>query len=173
MSSKRKTPSNNAVTQPVATNEVHTADLPIEQPSAIVVPPQGPIVRETEQIAVADKPIESEYAKALAFGEEVLDVMLQPSSEENAPEMIDAAVNGETVWLKVGVPTKMKRKFVEVLLRAKPIAVQTVHEGAEGKPEVINNQIRRTTRAKFPLSILRDPSPKGGEWLNRVMRETY
>lgn len=174
MSTKRKTPSAAAqVTQPTATNEIYTGDLNVGQPSPIAVPPEGPIVREPEQIAALDKPIEDEYLKALKFGEDEMEVMLQPSSDENAPQMIDATVNGETVWLKVNQRTRIKRKFVEVLLRAKPITVQTIHESVANRPEVVNNQLRRTTRAKFPLSILRDPSPAGNEWLNRLMAEAH
>lgn len=148
---------------------LESAEQHMEQPSAIILPGEGPIVREPEEIIALDKPLEKDNAEALAFNEEVLIIQLQPSSEENAPTVVDVYVNGEAKWIPVGVPTKIKRKFVEVLLRSKPISVTTSHEGRGS--DVINNRIIRNTRAKYPLSIMQDPSKKGYEWLSKIMAE--
>lgn len=150
-------------------SETYTGEMEMQQPSTIVMQADGPIVREPEEIAVLDKPLDKSNADALAFMEDDLDIMIQPSSEENAAMMVDCYVNGEAKWVKVGERTKLKRKFVEVLLRAKPISVNTTHDEI-GAKNIINNIVRHQ-RAKYPMSIMHDPSPKGGEWLRRVMME--
>lgn len=163
---------NAANTPVVSTSETNTAEIPVTQPSAIAVPLEGKLaVQEPEKIAVLDKPLESDYLEALKFNEEVIEIMLQPSSEENAPMVVDVYVNGEAKWIPVGQQVPLKRKFVEVLMRSKPVSIQTEHESHQSGAKVINNRIIRNTRAKYPLSILNDPNPKGREWVNRIMRE--
>jgi hypothetical protein len=63
----------------------------------------------------------------------------------------------------------MRRKYVEVLARSKPMSVQTKHESAE---ESLNpqNEVIRTTSSQFPFSVLED-TQRGIEWLNRLMSE--
>jgi len=148
----------------------HTEDTPLTQPSQILMPDSGPLVREPEQIAVVEHAqINKDYADALAFNEDVLEILLEPSSEENAPMTVDVYNNGQAVWVPVGQPFKIKRKFVEDLMRSRPVSIQTSHEDIGAK--VINNRIIRNTRAKYPLSILSDPSPKGPEWMRRIRAE--
>jgi len=149
----------------------NTENLEMEQPSPIVLPEMGePLVVEREPIIpVESKSLNSDHMEALKFNEDELIIILQPSSEENAPMVIDVAVNGESKWVRVGVEEKLKRKFVEVLIRSKPISVQTTHDEVGAK--VINNRILRHQRAKYPLSVMYDPSPKGSAWLHRVYME--
>lgn len=155
----------------VATGGVHTEDMPLAQQSDISIPDAGPLSRESEVIVPADATaLDKNYADALKFNEDVLDILLEPSSEENAPTVIDVTVNGETKWIMVGQQIGLKRKFVEVLMRSKPVAVSTSHEDIGAK--VINNRIIRSTRAKYPLSILHDPAQgKGIEWMRRIRAE--
>lgn len=163
----------NAVNNPVvSTSETSTADIPLTQPSPIIVPETGALIKpEPEQIAAVDKPLNVTYLDDLKFAEEIVTIMLQPSSEENAPMVVDIYVNGEARWIPVGQEVPLKRKFVEVLMRSKPVSIQTDHEAVQSGAKVINNRIIRNTRAKYPLSIINDPNPKGREWVNRIMRE--
>lgn len=155
--------------RPRAQKESYTGDMEVGQVSDIIIPSEGVIAREPESIAVLDKPLDTDYADAIAFGEEVLDIMLQPSSEENAPMIIDVYVNGEAKWVPVGERVSIKRKFVEVLMRSKPVSITTTHEDIGAK--MIQNRVIRNQRAKYPLSILHDPSPKSVEWQRRTMME--
>lgn len=147
-----------------------TEHMEVGQPKHIIIPDTGPIVREPEEIIpVETAAINKDYADALQFNEQVLTIVIQPSGEENAPMVIPVWNNGEPMWIKVGVQTNIKRKFVEDLLRAKPISVQTMHE--EEGSRVVNNRVLRSARSKYPLTIIHDPSPKGYEWMARVMAE--
>lgn len=153
--------------------EMHTSDIQIPQPEKVIIPGLGEaLVREPEEVLVLDKPLETEELKALAFMEELLEIRLEPSSEENAPQLIDVYVNGQAEWVPVGRPWILKRKFVEVLARSKPMSVKTNHltPEAAGNRE-ITNEVIRTVRAKHPFSVLRDDNPKGREWLTRVLMD--
>lgn len=159
-----------------------TADIPQMQPSDIVLPASGAIPRG-EQIEVLDKPLENDYAAALAFNEEPVTIMIEPGQEENAPRVIDVWVNGKGAevldpntgrWneincLPVGGVITTRRKYVEVLARAKLDKVTTKHEGATVEnPE---NRVVRTTSRRAVFQILQDPNPRGREWLTRLMTE--
>jgi hypothetical protein len=162
-----------AMNSPVITSkETDTREIPLTQPTSIEMPVNGKLaVQEPEKIAVLDKPLENDYLDALKFNEEIIEIMLQPSSEENAAMVVDVYVNGEARWIPVGPVVPLKRKFVEVLMRSKPVSIQTDHESRDSGAKVINNKIIRNARAKYPLSIMNDPNPKGREWVNRIMRE--
>lgn len=151
--------------------ELNTEEMDMQKPSDIVIPSEGVIVREPESIAAMTSPLEKKYADALQFGEDNIELMIQPSSEENAPTVIDVYVNGEAKYIPVGQRVTLKRKFVEVLLRAKPISVNTIHDSHTSGKAWIDNKLIRNARAKYPMSILHDPSPKGEEWLRNVMYE--
>lgn len=152
-----------------ARREISTEDMEIGQAPSIIIPGDSPISREQEEIALLDTPLMSDYAKSLAFNEDILTIRLERSSEEFAPQIIDVYVNGRAEWLPVGVPVKVARKYVEILARAKPDSVQTnVIERAGEDPE---NTIDRYTSAKHPFSVLHDPSHLGFEWLTRIMME--
>jgi len=150
---------------------VHTEDFDLAQPAAIHIPDSGALNRQSEVLVPADATaLDRNYVDALKFNEDVLEILLEPSSEENAPMVIDVSVNGETVWIMVGQNVSLKRKFVEVLMRSKPVSVRTEHEDIGAK--IINNRIIRNTRAKYPMSILRDPAQgKGMEWMRRIRAE--
>lgn len=165
------TNSTDAINHPVVTTQAtHSEDHALAQPSTIVLPDIGVLTREPEQIAAVDTPLEDQYLAALKFNEDELEIMIEPSGEENAPTIIPVECNGESKWIHVGVEVKLKRKFVEILLRSKPITVSTAHEDIGAK--VINNRVLRSTRAKYPLSILHDPAQgKGVEWLRRIRAE--
>lgn len=163
---------NHAANNPViASGGVHTESLPLAQPDDILIPETGALTRENEVIVPADATaLNKDYTDALKFNEDVLEISLEPSSEENAPTVIDVTVNGETMWIPVGQNVRIKRKFVEVLMRSKPVAISTMHDEIGAK--VINNRIIRNTRAKYPLSILSDPAQgKGVEWMRRIRAE--
>lgn len=166
----------------VGKSELHTEDIPQTQPKDIILPASGAIPRG-EQIEALDKPITDEYAAALAFNEEPVTIMIEPGQEENAPKVIDCWVNGKGAevldpitgrWneincLPVGGIITTKRKYVEVIARAKLDKVTTKHEDANvANPD---NRVVRTTSRKAVFTVIHDPNPKGVQWLTRLMAE--
>jgi hypothetical protein len=135
----------------------------------ILPPLDMPIDRES----IAIEPVVSSLTKndfaEMMFMEELVKIRVEPLNEKNPRKMIDLYVNGKAEWVPVGRPWIMRRKYVEVLARSKPMSVQTKHESAE---ESLNpqNEVIRTTSSQFPFSVLED-TPRGIEWLNRLMAE--
>lgn len=160
------------IVAPTSTNEVHTEDIPLRQPDDIVMPGIDKVfVQEPESIAVIDKPDtkagEEALFRELKFNEDVLTIALEPSSEENAPDRQEVYCNGVAQWVPVGVEYRLPRKFVEILVRSTPVSVRTIIERHADEDPV--NRIKRSSRAKFPLSILHDPAGgRGHEWLRRI-----
>lgn len=167
---------NDAVNRPaIGTTELaHTGDMPVGQQLAqpFDIPPLGePLVREPEAVEPVAAPLTPNDFDAIMFMEELVKIRIEPLQEKHPRKIVDVYVNGVAEWIPVGRPWILRRKFVEILARAKPISVQTQHEGiGEGEDGMPNNRIIRNTSSMFPFSVLQD-SQRGIEWLNRLMAE--
>lgn len=154
-------------------NEIaHTADMPVGQQGAGVLhmpPLDQPIIRESIEIEPVTAPLTTNDFDELMFMEELVKVRVEPLTEKNPRKIIDLYVNGKPEWVPVGRPWIMRRKFVEVLARSKPINVQTKHEQPEESLDP-KNEVIRTTSAQFPFSVLED-TPRGVAWVNKLMAE--
>jgi hypothetical protein len=135
---------------------------------------------EPEAIVPVDTPLEMSYVEQLAFNEDKIKIRIHPSTEKHAPKVAECWVNGEPAevwingrWVKMGyMPIGQelitKRKYVEVLARAKHDTVTTeVVKTAEDE----QNLAHRFTSVKYSFSVLADPSPRGAEWLTRLLAE--
>jgi len=150
----------------------HTADMEVGQQGAGVLhmpPLDQPIVRESIEIEPVTAPLTKTDFDELMFMEELVKIRVEPLTEKNPRKIIDLYVNGKAEWVPVGRPWIMRRKFVEVLARSKPINVQTKHEQPEESLDP-QNEVIRTTSAQFPFSVLED-TPRGIAWLNKLMAE--
>jgi hypothetical protein len=116
---------------------LHSDSVKIEQ--------KAPIVDHEKyegDIVIADKPFHKDYLDELAFQEEPVTIILNPSSEKNAPTAMPVWVNGKGAEvlperrlagdrLSAGRPqADIKRKYLEVIIRAKLDAVTTMHDDA-------------------------------------------
>ena len=107
--------------------------------------------------------------------------MIYPSSEENAPKAIECWVNGKGAelyndgkWhtigaIPVGFNVITRRKYAEVLLRARRDKVMTMHDGTE--VERPQNRVSRSSSAVANIQIVTDNNPRGIEWLRRCMAQ--
>ncbi len=150
----------------------HTADMEVGQQTAgnFILPDlDQPIVRESIEIEPVVSSLTKNDFDEMMFMEELVKIRVEPLQEKNPRKIIDLYVNGKAEWVPIGRPWIMRRKFVEVLARSKPMSVQTKHESAE---ESLNpqNEVIRTTSSQFPFSVLQD-SERGINWLNALMAE--
>lgn len=161
--------------------ELHTDQMPkVEQMPDISDDPtdyEGDIV-----IADADV-LKAEYADALAFMEEPVKIRLEPSADENASPWLSVWVNGKGAevllndrWvefkhLPIGEQLTTKRKYVEVILRAKTTRVTTpdMNQAAHVAEQ---NRLSRSTTPVNSLSIFEDSS-RGNAWASEVRRRNY
>lgn len=156
-------------------------DIPIDQ--APVIP--GDSNEHESIIVVADKNTSKDYLDRLAFMEEPVTIRLEPAAEKNAPAWFPASVNGEGAevlqpdgtwmhmregYLPVGRRITTKRKYVEVLLRAK---IDTINiEGTSGYDvdRGTANAIRRMTTPVHGISIIEDKNPRSQGWYEEMRR---
>lgn len=159
---------------------LNTADLPLGQAPDIDM--DGPLVRG-EAILPVDTPLVDEYTAALAMAEEPVTIMIEPSPEENAPIVVDCWVNGKGAevldprsgkWMELGClpiggAITTKRKYVEVIARAKIEVHRTMHDDMSAANP--NNYLRTSTSRKAVFSVIHDANPKSREWLTRLIAD--
>ena len=148
---------------------IEGADLPtktVEVPTTGALP--SGLVAEISAIEVVDKPLAADYQAALAFMEEKIEVMVHETTDPNAENPVQVAVNGINQFFMRGQPQTVRRKYVEVLARAKRgnITTPEVTQGGERTAT-----IRKTQALAYPFSIIRDDNPKGPAWLKQIMQE--
>ena len=137
--------------------------------------------RESESIVALDGAgAGAEYCEELAFMEEPVTVRFQKGSEKFAPNVIDCWTNGRGAeqfvngkwmvcgWLPVNHPVITKRKYLEVLARAKHDSIQTEVTKYEDRED---NKAVIFSSGKYPFSVIQDNSPRGHEWLTRILME--
>lgn len=156
---------------------LHSDTVRIEQKPPIISKAKHD---EDGEIVIVDPEFNTEWADDLAFAEEPITVILNPSAEKNAPTSFPVWVNGkgaevfqngrwdEIGYLPVGRPLIVKRKVMEVIIRAKLDSVTTMHEDAT--TERPSNRINRATSSVHSYSILEDKNPKGRAWAQEMIR---
>jgi hypothetical protein len=158
---------------------LNTQDVVIEQKAPLV----GDAAikdRGGDKIEAAPVGIKDDYLDQLAFNEEPVTIHIQPSAEKNAATAIPVWVNGkgcevflgnswiECPYLPVNTKITLKRKYLEVLVRAKVDVVTT--EIVDPQGERPDNRINRFTSAVASFSVIEDKNPKGAEWLIELRR---
>lgn len=156
--------------------ELHSENIRIQQNDDLV----GDLSDRKPDIVTGERILDTDYFDELAFNEEPVTIRIEPSPEKNAAAHFPIWVNGkgcevlindkwvEVVYLPVATVLTVKRKYVEVIMRAKIDTVQTDVIQDEGKDPV--NKIKRFTSAVHSFSIVRDNNPLSAEWLSEIRR---
>lgn len=157
----------------------HSDSVRIDQKPTIIMPDSGKPEHPGEVIIV-DKPINKDYLDELSFQEEPVMIILNPTAEKNAPTSFPVWVNGkgaevfqngrwdEIGYLPIGRRLIIKRKYLEVIIRAKLDLVTTAHDDATVERPV--NRVNRATSSVHSFSILEDNNPKGRAWAEEMIR---
>lgn len=126
-----------------------------------------------DRSAINDEPLDivgaagaGEYARELAFFEELVEVEVHESTDPNAEPIVDLYCNGVSQRFIRGVPQVVKRKYVQILATAKPqtISTKTAVEG-----DNVVNRITRHAALRYPFRVIRDDNPKGADWLRQTL----
>lgn len=120
-----------------------------------------------------------DYLSQLAFNEEPVTIIIEENTRTDFPEThVPVSVQGkgaevfengrwnEFGWLPIGREITTKRKYVEVLIRAKLDTIKTQHDDAT--VEKPRNTLQRRTSAAYPVTVLHDANPVGREWFTNV-----
>jgi hypothetical protein len=104
------------------------------------------------------------------FMHEEVTVVIMPTTDPNAAPYATLSVNGEMKIVSRNVPTRIKRKHLEVLARMKETRwLQSVPEGYMGQIDM--GSLRGHTGFAYPFTVTEDKNPKGGAWLANIMAE--
>jgi len=141
-----------------------------------VLPPDGDLPEYDNVIEpVAASNTVGDKMKDLAFMEEEVEIIVAPTTDKNAERHVFVSVNGQGAgpkgipWLTRGVPYRVKRKFVEVLAKAKRVAVST--------DEVLDSRgdrtiaVTKTSALAYPFSVIKDTNPRGVDWLRDILAQ--
>jgi len=164
----------------MARGALHTDELPLDPIDTITQDEDRAFdVVQAEAKILADK----DYMEQLAMGEEPVTIEIYPSSDRNAPTHYFCEVNGSHPevlgmdgrwtrlvhpYIQVGQQLTVKRKYVEVLVRAKTIGVQTQHDAIGSY-----NHILRIPSAVANVQIIEDKNPKGVAMFSALRRQAY
>lgn len=115
-----------------------------------------------------DDPAFKKFTQDSAFMEQQVLVRVHPSTDKTSTKVVEVWNNGVPQRFIRGQFVIAKRKYVEVLARAKPFSVSTP-EGFDGNGDrctTINTQ----TGLLYPFDM-QDPNPMGQVWLQSVLQE--
>lgn len=119
-------------------------------------------------IDVVDKPLPKEAFEMEAFMNEPVTIVVNPPQDPDDPMLVQVGVNGVNQFIPRGEPIAVKRKYVEVLARAKRTDFKQTLDDRLGEAM---NHLRSMHSLRFPFSVIRDPNPNGGAWLTGVLAE--
>jgi hypothetical protein len=146
-----------------------TAIEPMQEPPAEYVDgmEQDADVPEVEPVHYASQA----KIERMKFMNEMVEIMVHESEDPQTPPLFQIGVNAiRSMWMMRGMPTVVRRCFVEVLARAKETKIRQIWETDPGTGYVTQKDIPRAVR-KYPFSVLRDDNPKGRDWLRQILAQ--
>lgn len=156
--------------------ELYSGDVAVAQKDDLI----GDLSDRKPEIVVGEKIVNTDYMDELAFNEEPVTIRIEASSEKNAAAHFPVWVNGrggevlingqwlEVKYFPVNTVLTTKRKYVEVVMRAKIDTVTTDVIEEPGKDPI--NKVKRFTSAVNSLSIIKDDNPLSRAWLTELRR---
>lgn len=166
--------------QPLNTAKISTED--IGKPERREVPiggdadsPVSGILDSAAHSVDIEVPSANQKLNAIAaqtkFMEEVLTIFVsEPASEERDP-YVTIHVNNNKQFIHCGVPSKVKRKYVEVLARTVETKYKQITPSAS---EIHNSLLKPATRPLYPFQVMDDPSGAlGAKWLERIVQDAH
>jgi hypothetical protein len=89
--------------------------------------------------------------------------------DKNSEQTFELRCGNVCQFIVRGTRQKIKRKFLELLARAKPDSIST--------PEFVDasgnraTRIEKTNSLRYPFQVVLDANPRGREWLDRILSE--
>jgi hypothetical protein len=151
---------------------------PLEQTIGQDVPrvlaSQGPAKEalEPQLIQPVERPmasLDSEKVQMMAFMNEDIEVHIHSTTDKEAEQVFELFINGERQLFRRNEKKVVKRKFVDLLARLKPTTY--THRELTRSDGVRDIQYNMHTGLRYPFSVIRDPHPRGNDWLRSVLAE--
>ena len=103
-----------------------------------------------------------------AFMNEMVTVMVHSSTDENQSPHVILNCNGTNQPLMRGVPSTIRRKYVEILAHKKETKYSQVTRNPAAPDQI--DMVARHGLA-YPFELMEDANPRGRAWLNSVLAE--
>lgn len=168
-----KQPEQRASSRPARStrNDVDVDASHVKQPAPRDMKSTGPALESLDppEIVVTDRPIDKSKAGMLAFMEEELVVQVHETTDVTDDPVPCVTNDGVNQFFIRGQEQTVKRKFVEVLARAK----KTTYTQQLAKDSAGNDFYRNVphTVPRYPFTVMHDPNPRGAAWLKALRAE--
>lgn len=102
------------------------------------------------------------------FANDILTIRLAEPTDPFDDPILPVIVNGTLMPIPRGVEIKIKRKYVEVLARAREVRYEqrAVNPLAPEQIELHGRVVH-----KYPFEVIKDPHPDGKKWLESIRNE--
>ena len=107
----------------------------------------------------------SKLASDEAFMNELVTVMVHSTTDEHQPNHVVVNCNGMNQPIMRGIPTTVKRKYVEILARMKETKYSQVTRNPAA-PDQIDMIARHGL--SYPFDLVEDNNSRGRAWLQNV-----
>jgi hypothetical protein len=109
-----------------------------------------------------------ELASSELFMNEMVTVLVHATTDENQSPHVILNCNGTNQPIMRGVPTTVRRKYVEIVARMKETKYSQVTRNPAAPDQI--DMIARHGLA-YPFELMEDANPRGRAWLSNVMAE--
>lgn len=155
--------------------DVRTSDVEIAGATEVDLSSNIETVERPDLITVTDdtmaSPHVAEYIKDLKFMEDELTIIIGETTDPNADNPVLCAVNGETKRLMRGTEYKLKRKFVDSLIKRED-RIKTVN--FKDEDGVDQTKVMRTPAMRYAVSIVNDPAGETGRrWFQHQCKNAW
>lgn len=147
---------------------VNTQEEVVGQNQIFDIPASGKVGQLKDEIETVDTPFWKDKAKNLAFMEEIVTVQIADTGGINEEQYVAVYNCGTPQFIQRGIPQQVKRKYVEVLARAKREGIDTPEYTDPTGARAV--RVTKTPSLKYPFMV-NDPNPDGPVWLQRILAE--
>lgn len=109
-----------------------------------------------------------ELASEEAFMNEFVTVLVHQTTDENQAPHVIVNCNGTNQPIIRGVPTTIRRKYLEILARMKETKYRQEVRNPSAPDQI--DMIARSGLA-YPFELMEDANPRGRAWLQHVLAE--
>lgn len=126
------------------------------------------VVSETS-VETVPGPALGTVAELEKFMNEPVEVLVYEPFESGHEKVVQLGVNGKNQFVIRGNPQVIKRKYVEILARARKVGV-TADGYKDGRGEA-RNTVQISSGLQYPFQVIADSNPKGPAWLKQILAE--
>lgn len=132
-------------------------------------PPATEVIDDTPSVEPVSQNVDfRDLAAQESFMNEMVTVLLHTTTDENQANHVIVNCNGVNQPIFRGVPTAVRRKYVEILARMKETRYTQVTPNPAA-PDVSHMHARHGL--SYPFELIEDANPRGRAWLHAILAE--